>query len=495
MGNPTLTEDLECVWPERFGSWAERAPSQKALCRTVRAIPWRLRPPTAGDVLDVLREAVSHRTPIWPISRGCNWGYGSHLPARSGSVVLDLSRLEAISDLDRPSISVRIEPGVTQSALFAFLQRNAPDLTFNVTGAGGETSVLGNALERGIGYGGEKDRDVFAIEAILPDGTRVSPAQGRNHKSRPSPAGFSTDALFFQTNFGVVLGAPLPLSVRQEAEDAVVMQGPFDSLIGTLKCAYERQLIVNPTHVAEPGRTQSLGFGLLRSLWNRDPSPEEVDRCFPEQHTFTGLVSIYGRRSVVNAVWREVRKIAGPRVVFRRANARTLDFAARWLALVGARYSAARLMAMRPILALTWGEPSDAGMTALDGYDRGDPDFAARGAIYGNAVSSFDPAEARRAEAIVRRRWDDCAFTWILVDCRSMLTIYTLHFDDGAAADAHAANSAIVQELRASGFPPYRLDISTPAVGAEAAVGRLKAAFDPLGVIAPGRYEPRCADA
>ena len=66
-------------------------------------------------------------------------------------MILDLSRLDAIDDLDRSSLSVRIEPGVTQASLYQYLLKNAPDLAFNVTGAGLETSVLGNALERGIG--------------------------------------------------------------------------------------------------------------------------------------------------------------------------------------------------------------------------------------------------------------------------------------------------------------------------------------------------------
>ena len=178
MGNPTLTEDLECVWPARFGSWAERAPDLRSLCRTVRSTPWRLRPPTAGDVREVLREAVRHRTPLWPVSRGCNWGYGSHLPARSGSVILDLGGLDAIGDLDRGSLSVRLEPGVTQAALFDFLRLHAPDLAFNVTGAGCGTSVIGNALERGIGYSGEKDRDVYALEVLLPDGSLSGAGRG-----------------------------------------------------------------------------------------------------------------------------------------------------------------------------------------------------------------------------------------------------------------------------------------------------------------------------
>jgi 4-cresol dehydrogenase (hydroxylating) len=447
-------------------------------------------------VREVLREAVRNRTPVWPVSRGCNWGYGSHLPARSGSVILDLGGLDAISDLDRDSLSVRLEPGVTQASLFEFLRQNAPDLSFNVTGSGSATSIIGNALDRGIGYSGERDQDVYALEVLLPDGSFSGPVPGRNHRARTHPAGLSSDSLFFQSNFGVVVGARMRLRLRQEAEDVVILQGPFEPLIATLRRAYADHLIVNPTHVAEPGRTRRLGFGLLRALWERDPTPQEVNRCFPEQLTFSGVVPLYGRRSVVNAAWNELRRLAAPGVGLRRANARTLDRAAKLLTRVGARYKAARLLALRPILALSWGEPNDSGIAALEGYQGGDPDLAGRGAIYGNAICSLNTQIAQGAAAVVRGHWKGCALTWAVLNGRCMIMIYTLHFDDAAAAEARAANASIVAELRASGLPTYRLDISTPAApGAEAVVSRIKAAFDPLGLIAPGRYESTCADA
>jgi 4-cresol dehydrogenase (hydroxylating) len=490
MGNANLTEQLECAWAARFGNWAERAPLSRTLCRTSRDVPWRLRPPTLGDVRDVIREAARNRTPLWPVSTGRNWGYGSHLPARDGSVVLDLSRLDAVGDLDRPSLSVRIEPGVTQAALRDFLRLNAPDLAFNVTGSGLGTSVLGNALERGIGYSGEKDRDVFALEVLLADGSSSGPAEGRHHKSRAHPAGLSTDALFFQSNFGVVVGARLRLRIRQEAEEAVVLQGAFRPLVATLKRAYDRNLLVNPTHVAEPGRSQRLGQGLLRLLWGRSPTAAEVARCFPEQNSYNALVPLYGRRRVVDAAWGELRRAAEGGVKLTRAGAGRLDAAAKWLGRLGARSKAARLRALRPIIALTWGEPSDAGLTSLDGFAGGDPDLAARGAIYGNAVSAVDAGDAERVAATVKGKWADSAFTWIILDSRCMLTIYTLHFDDAEAGAAQAAGAAIVGELRASGFPQYRLDINTRgAPGADDIARRLKEALDPDGLVAPGRYE------
>ena len=490
MANPTVTAQPDCAWPAQLGTWAERSPDTRALCRTERFIPWRLRPPSLGDVREVLRQAALHGTPLWPVSRGRNWGYGSHLPAREDSIILDLSALKGIGDLDRESLSVRIEPGVTQGALYEFLCRNAPDLAFNVTGAGLETSVLGNALERGIGYNGEKDRDLYALEVLLPDGSSIGPAPGLNHKARSCPAGLSTDGLFFQSSLGVVVGARIRLRIRQEAEDAIVIQGPFDAVISTLKAAYEQKVIENPTHVAEPGRAHRLGFGLLRILWNRTPTAEEVSRCFPEQNSYNGIVAIYGRRRVVNASWAEMKRMALPGVTLRRGNAGKLASAAKWLGLIGLRSQATRLRALRPILGLTLGEPSDAGLASLDGYEGGNPDHASSGAIYGNAVSTVGPEIARRALAIVRAHWADSAFTWILVDARCMITVYTLHFTDADAQAAHAANQAIIRDFRAAGFPQYRLDVNTKqAPGSEEITGRIKAAFDPLGVLAPGRYE------
>jgi 4-cresol dehydrogenase (hydroxylating) flavoprotein subunit len=424
MGNAKLTEAPECVWPARFGSWAERAPDPRSLCHSVREVPWRLRPPSVADLREVLKDAVSNATPLWPVSRGCNWGYGSHLPARDGSVIVDLSALDGISDLDRPSLSVRIEPGVTQASLHRFLSLNAPDLAANVTGSGRETSVLANALDRGIGYSGEKDQELFALEVLLADGSLVGPVDGRNHKSRVHPAGPSTDALFFQSNLGIVIGARIRLRIRQEAEEAVVLQGALAPVLATLKRAYDNALLSNPTHVAEPGRTQRLGSGLLRLLWNRTPTPEEVSRCFPNQNTYNALVPIYGRKRVVDATWREIRRIREPGVNLQRADAGRLAFGAKWLGRLGARYKAARLLALRPLIALIWGEPSDAGLASLDGFAGGDPNLASRGAIYGNAVSAVGSADAERTAGIVRKHWTDSAFTWIVLDSACMITIY-----------------------------------------------------------------------
>ena len=64
--------------------------------------------------------------PIYPISTGKNWGYGSRVPLHDG-VLVDLGRMNRIVDFDEELAYVTIEPGVTQRQLHAFLQeRGAP---------------------------------------------------------------------------------------------------------------------------------------------------------------------------------------------------------------------------------------------------------------------------------------------------------------------------------------------------------------------------------
>lgn len=94
-------------------------------------------------------EANASRRTLYPYSTGRNWGLGSRKPSRPTDALVDLRRLAAIRELDRVRGFAVIEPGVTQQALARALHDT--DWTFNVTGSCADTSVLGNALERGVG--------------------------------------------------------------------------------------------------------------------------------------------------------------------------------------------------------------------------------------------------------------------------------------------------------------------------------------------------------
>jgi 4-cresol dehydrogenase (hydroxylating) len=166
-------------------------------------------PASAEEVQALVRLANEHRIPLWPISRGKNFGYGSAAPVLSGSVVLDLSRMKQIS-MDLENGTVLLEPGVGFYDLFDYVEQNKVPYWISPPGnAWG--SVAGNALDRGVGYtpyGDHADR-ICGMEVVLPDGELVRTGMGAmadspNWNLHPYGFGPNWDQMFVQSNYGIV---------------------------------------------------------------------------------------------------------------------------------------------------------------------------------------------------------------------------------------------------------------------------------------------------
>ena len=125
-------------------------------------------PATVEEVQAIVRLANEHKTPLWPVARGKNLGYGTAAPRMAGSVVLDLGRMNKILELDPTLAYCVVEPGVGYFDLYEAIQRDKLPLWLSVPGnAWG--SVMGNTLEHGIGYTpyGLHARNLCGIEAVL----------------------------------------------------------------------------------------------------------------------------------------------------------------------------------------------------------------------------------------------------------------------------------------------------------------------------------------
>ncbi|HXE55069.1 MAG TPA: FAD-dependent oxidoreductase, partial [Tepidisphaeraceae bacterium] len=134
-----------------------------------RQIPLCLRVGTADQIPILVALANEHRIPLYPISTGRNWGLGSKLPVVDGCVVVDLSQLNQIIEVNESERYALIEPGVTQGQLAEYLSTHHPRLTFNVTGSFSETSIVGNVLDRGDGAYARID-DLLGVKGVLGSG-------------------------------------------------------------------------------------------------------------------------------------------------------------------------------------------------------------------------------------------------------------------------------------------------------------------------------------
>ena len=174
-------------------------------------MPAIVRPGNREEVQTVLRIANEYRIPVYPVSGGCNWGYGSRVPSASGSVLLDFGRMNRILDFNEDLAYITVEPGVTQQQVYAFLQERKSRLWMDATGASPQASLVGNTVERGFGHTpyGDHFSHVCGLEVVLPDGEVMETGFSRFENARTGAlhrwgVGAYLDGLFTQSNLGVV---------------------------------------------------------------------------------------------------------------------------------------------------------------------------------------------------------------------------------------------------------------------------------------------------
>ena len=182
-------------------------------------------PETAEQVQEVVRTANRYRIPIYPISTGKNLGYGGSAPNLSGSVVLDLKRMNRIIEVDDQRHLAIVEPGVSYFDLYRYIQDNNLNVWIDCPDPGWG-SLVGNALDHGVGYTYNAYRDHFhshcGMEVVLPNGELMRTGMGALPGSDTWAEyrygfGPSIDGLFSQGNFGVVTKMGFHLMPAPEA--------------------------------------------------------------------------------------------------------------------------------------------------------------------------------------------------------------------------------------------------------------------------------------
>ena len=130
-------------------------------------------PDGVEQVQKVVRIANKYKIPIYPVSTGKNLGYGGSAPVLSGSVVLDLKRMNRILEVNERNAYVLVEPGVSYFDLYRYIQEKGIKLWVDVPDPGWGSPV-GNALDRGGGYLMPQYRNHFdshcGMEVVLASG-------------------------------------------------------------------------------------------------------------------------------------------------------------------------------------------------------------------------------------------------------------------------------------------------------------------------------------
>jgi glycolate oxidase len=129
-------------------------------------------PRSTAEVADVVTLAARHGVPIVP--RGAGSGLAGGANAIDGGVVLSLTAMDAIVDIDTDDLTATVQPGVLNATLSQAVQEAG--LWYPPDPASWEFSTIGGNLATNAGglccvkYGVTRDA-VLGLEVVLADGT------------------------------------------------------------------------------------------------------------------------------------------------------------------------------------------------------------------------------------------------------------------------------------------------------------------------------------
>ncbi|MBI2686955.1 MAG: FAD-binding oxidoreductase [Acidobacteria bacterium] len=494
---------------------------------TTQVIPAILRPASRDEVVLCVQIANRHRIPVYPISTGKNWGYGSRVPARTQTVILDLARLNRIVEFSEELAYVTVEPGVTQQQLFDFLIANNSSLWMDATGSTRDSSVLGNTIERGFGHTPYGEHFAFAsgMEVVLPTGEVIDTGFGRFSNARSGAVyrwgvGPSLDGLFSQSNFGIVTRMTIALMPAPEYFQAFFFRcdrpAQLEPVIASLSRLRLSGALPSTVHIGNDYRVIS---GLRQYPWERTnettPLTPDAMKGLRKELNFglwNGSGGLYGTRAQVAESRRLLRAgLSGSvsRLVFiddaklslSIRYARPIRFFTSW-------DLSRALDVLKPVYGLLKGVPTDQPLRGAYWRKRSeipadmDPDRDGCGLLW------FAPVIPARAEDIDRlhRATSEILLhdgfepmiSLTLISGRAIAAVISISYDRAIAGEDNRAMKCyhrLVEAINALGYYSYRLGVQSMAEmnnspSYAACVRSIKHALDPNEILAPGRYEP-----
>lgn len=437
-------------------------------------------PSSIEEVKAVVAIASRLRVPLWPTSTGRNIGYGSSSVADRGTVVLDLRRMNRISDFDPELGTVVVEPGVTYHQLQEFIRTTGHDFWLDFPGPGPIVSPIGNTLERGHGvtpYG-----DHFAhscgFEVLLSDGTVFRTGLGGVADTTSWQAfrygyGPTLDGIFTQSNFGIVTKMGLWLMPAPKAHKTVIAHWPDPSDIVRLTDAV-RGLRLDGTIQTEGVLGNA---GIFLAATRRKAEVYDGQGAIPQELAIAELkkmglgawnyvFTLYGRPDRVESDWQEAKarlEAAGATLIpdakdEQQINELTLKSFAlfNWIGGGG----------------LTWCAP----VAPMRGADM--------------------QRQLELAQSITDRHGVDFMVGTAFGE-RAALNVMPLIYDRGDTeqmARVRACYVELVDAMAAAGFGMYRTSVGfmdqVASLHGKANLDinrRIKRALDPSGIIAPGK--------
>lgn len=494
-------------------------------------------PGTAEEVAGIVKVAAKHKLPVWPFSKGKNWGYGATMPFRDGELILVLERMNRIIEVNQELAYAVVEPGVTQKQLNDYLKSHHVPLWADCTDSTPQGSIIGNALERGVGYTRYWDHfdHLCGLEVILANGESIRTGGGpdnsltwHTHKWGTGPY---IEGLFSQSNFGVVIKAGIWLMPEPEAFNCFICElsdeANFQQLVDVLRrlalagilpanfhivndLLFTAQLMQYPYDLLDGGRYLSIEarrklraqikmatWTVIGGLYGSTAQVKVARRAISSELRRFGKLTFLNDSKLrllsgMTQVWKKVRNLPFLPDLFRMISGSSLE-------------KAEAIPHLYPILKGVPGEyivgfayfknreprPTVDVDPARDGA--GMLWLAALCPMTGKHTSDL----LKLCEPVFHRHGFDMSLAFLMINARSVLALMEIFFDKRNPDEEKRALSLydeITETTMRAGFQQYRTSVSysdrimQPAADLQKILDAMRDAIDPDNLIAPGRY-------
>ena len=280
-------------------------------------------PDSVPQIQQIVRIASELKIPLYTISTGRNLAYGGSAPVYSGSVILDLKRMNRVLDLNEDQAYALVEPGVSYFDLYRHIRDRKMKLWIDCPDPGWG-SVIGNALDHGAGRTPLPYRDHFGahcgMEVVLANGEVVRTGMGALPEAKgwqhfQYGAGPSSDGLFAQSNMGIVTKMGFWLLPEPEATMTGQISVPrHDDIIplvrnlgrlafqGVVNCVFSLPSPVfgGPLDAEKSALLDRPGGGSAAE-WDRYAASKNLP-------FWTSELRFYGPLKVIEAQWQHVKE-------------------------------------------------------------------------------------------------------------------------------------------------------------------------------------------
>lgn len=444
------------------------------------------------QVQAVVKICNEYKIPVWTISTGRNFGYGSAAPVERGQIVLDLKKMNKILHIDPELCTALVEPGVTYQMLYDYIEENKLPLMLSFSAPSAIAGPLGNTMDRGVGYTpyGEHFMMQCGMEVVLANGDVLRTGMGGVKGDKAWQVfkwgyGPTLDGMFTQSNYGICTKMGFWLMPKPPVFKPFEIKFENDADINEIVEMLRPLRIANiiPNSVVIAGTLwEAATCGVRRSDYLTTPgaTPDAVvEQIRKDKHlgAWNVYCALYGTQEQVDVNWKivtETIKRAGKgKIVTQEEAGDTQPFKYR-----------SQLMSGVPNL-------QEFGLYNWRGGG---------GSMWFAPVSQARGSECDKQYALAKKILNKHGLDYVgefIVGWRDMHHVIDVLYDRNNPEETQRANACfheLLNEFEKEGYAVYRVNTAFQERVAQSygpvkrdVERKIKRALDPNGILAPGK--------